>query len=209
MPKAAEQMRQLLEAFGVPLQRETLEAVVAYTEILLKWNRRINLTGIKEREEIWRRHFGESFYLLRIVDLSRGRLVDIGSGAGFPGLALKLVCPLLQVVLLEPASKKAAFLREVARQLHLRDVEVARQRWEEWRKEISPGQFDFITLRAVGGQEKFVSDASEVLGPGGKILLLLGSAGAARVGASSSSYDWRTEKIPGTQRSVVLIGCRR
>ena len=202
-------VKQVLGRLGIEVPNETAEAVITYTEILLKWNQRINLTGIREPEEIWRRHFGESFFLAQLAGLSRGRLVDIGSGAGFPGLAVKLRCPLLEVVLLEPASKKAAFLREVTGQLHMSGVVVLRQRWQEWRKEIRSGGFNFITLRAVGDQEKIVEGARAVLNPGGKILLLLGTEDAQRVIASNSSYEWRTECIPGTLRSVALIGSLR
>ena len=208
MKTPSEQLNQTLETFGLHLRAETFEAVLAYTEMLVRWNRRINLTGIREPVEIWRRHFGESFYLARLVDLGSGRLVDIGSGAGFPGLALKLVCPSLDVTLLEAVGKKAAFLAEVVRQLGLKRVEIVRQRWEEWRKGKSTGAVDFITLRGIGDQECIVADAAHLLGRGGRIILLVSALDAVRIAESSSLYDWRSEKIPGAQRSVVLIGCR-
>ncbi len=202
------QLSDVLKTFGLEIAPTAAEATLAYTEILLRWNRRVNLTAIREPVEIWRRHFGESFYVGRLVDVASGRLVDIGSGAGFPGLALKLVSPGLHVTLLEPVGKKAAFLAEVVRQLGLKGVEIVRQRWEEWKRDKSVGAVDFITLRGVGGQEKIVRDAARVLAPDGKILLLISTSDASHVMESSSVYDWRVEKIPGTQKSVVLIGCR-
>ena len=208
MTTPSEQLNQILKTFCVHPRAETVETVLAYTEILVRWNRRINLTAIREPVHIWRRHFGESFYLARLVDLGSGSLVDIGSGAGFPGLALKLVCPSLNVILLEPVGKKAAFLAEVIRQLGLKGVEIVRQRWEEWRKGKRSGAADFITLRGIGDRESIVADAAHLLRRGGRIILLVSALDAVRIAESSSLYNWRTEKIPAAQRSVVLIGCR-
>ncbi len=208
MNTPSEQLTEILESFGVHTGGETVEKVLAYTGILLRWNRRINLTGIREPVEIWRRHFGESFYLARLVDLASGCLVDVGSGAGFPGLALKLVFPCLDVILLEPVGKKAAFLAEVVRQLGLKRVDILRQRWQEWSKDKGACAVNFVTLRGVGDQEKIVAGAAHLLAPGGQIILLLSTSDAVRIAESSSLYNWRTEKIPGTQKSVVLIGRR-
>jgi 16S rRNA (guanine527-N7)-methyltransferase len=208
MTMADEQLRRILQRFGVQPRAETVEAVVAYTELLVQWNRRVNLTGIRERAEIWRRHFGESFYLTGLVDFDAGRLVDVGSGAGFPGLALKLLCPALRVTLLEPMTKKTAFLGEVARRLSLESVEIVRQRWDEWRRGKGMGAVDFVTLRGVGGQEEIAVDAAQLLAPGGRLILLVSRADADRVSRSCPVFSWRTEKIPGARESVVLIGRR-
>ncbi|MGH9403017.1 MAG: 16S rRNA (guanine(527)-N(7))-methyltransferase RsmG, partial [Terriglobia bacterium] len=85
-----------------------------YLGLLLRWNEKINLTAIRTPEECVTRHFAESLFLARHEQLN-GRLLDIGSGAGFPGLALKVAVPELAVTLLEPVAKKRAFLKEVVR----------------------------------------------------------------------------------------------
>src|SRR3990172_6627889 len=112
----------LLEPFGLDLHRHQIEQVRAYLELLMRWNQRINLTAIRTPEGCATRHFGESLYLARWVEL-RGKLLDIGSGAGFPGLALKICSPELAVTLLEPVAKKRAFLKEVARACGFSEVE--------------------------------------------------------------------------------------
>ena len=100
--------------------------MIAYLELLLRWNKKINLTGIRDWESCVTRHFGESLYLGRWVGLS-GRLLDIGSGAGFPGLSLKIIFPDLSVTLLEPVAKEG-FLKEVARVCGMNLVEVRGER---------------------------------------------------------------------------------
>src|SRR5208283_814072 len=122
MPSEAT-IRQLLEPFGLNLSPEQIGQMIVYLELLLRWNKKINLTGIRDEESCVTRHFGESLYLGRWVEF-RGNLLDIGSGAGFPGLGLKIIFPGLAVTLLEPVSKKRAFLKEVARVCGMNLVEV-------------------------------------------------------------------------------------
>src|SRR5665213_2921666 len=83
-----------------------------YLDLLLKWNARTNLTAIRDPEEIVRRHFGESLFAARHLDPKTATLLDLGSGAGFPGLPIALLCPEIQVTLAESQNKKASFLRE-------------------------------------------------------------------------------------------------
>src|SRR3970040_314440 len=90
---------ELLEPFGLSITAEQTDRLLAYLELLIRWNSKINLVGPASNEECVTRHFGESLFLQRWVDLN-GSLLDIGSGAGFPGLALKIVCPGLEVTLL-------------------------------------------------------------------------------------------------------------
>jgi 16S rRNA (guanine527-N7)-methyltransferase len=98
-------VRQLLEPFGLSLNSDQISQLIAYLELLLRWNKKINLTGIRDAPTCVRRHFGESLYLGRWVGLN-GRLLDIGSVAGFPGLCLKIIFPGLSVTLLDPVVKK-------------------------------------------------------------------------------------------------------
>ncbi|HWQ03191.1 MAG TPA: 16S rRNA (guanine(527)-N(7))-methyltransferase RsmG, partial [Candidatus Nitrosotenuis sp.] len=101
-----------------------------YLELLFNWNRKINLTAVKTPVQAITRHFGESIFAATLLPMNRGVLVDVGSGAGFPGLALKLACPQLEVNLLEPSLKKCAFLAEVTRTLQLEGVQILSERSE-------------------------------------------------------------------------------
>ncbi len=134
MRMSESEVRELLRPFGLPLTSDEMNRLQAYLELLLRWNSRINLTSVRDARECVTRHFGESLYLSRFVHLE-GRLLDIGSGAGFPGLALKITFPKLHVTLLEPAGKKRAFLKEVARACEMDLVEVRSERLSEFAKQ--------------------------------------------------------------------------
>jgi len=116
--------------------------------ILLTWNERINLTAIRDPLEILNRHFCECMYAASTVPVEDGRLADVGSGAGFPGLPLKIIRPGLQVVLIESNVKKATFLAEVIRDLGLAGARVLVSRYEELTEEVAP--LDFVCSRALG-----------------------------------------------------------
>jgi 16S rRNA (guanine527-N7)-methyltransferase len=117
-----------------------------YLDLLMKWNGRTNLTAVREPEEIVRRHFGESLFAARHLGPEVVTLLDLGSGAGFPGLPVALFRPEIRVTLAESQNKKATFLREVVRTLGLANVDVWAQRAEAMPLER---QFHTVTLRAV------------------------------------------------------------
>jgi 16S rRNA (guanine527-N7)-methyltransferase len=125
-----------------------LEQLSAYLDVLLRWNHRVNLTAIREPEEIVWRHFGES--LFAAVQLAPhlppgSKLLDFGSGAGFPGLPIQLLLPHVKVTLAESQTRKASFLREAVRTLKI-PVMV----WSSRVEQMPPGRnFDMVTLRAV------------------------------------------------------------
>src|SRR5260370_7845710 len=116
--------------------------------MVLKWNEKISLRAIREPLEILYRHFCESMYAAVAVPLERGRLADVGSGGGFPGLPLKIIRPDLQVFLVESNIKKVTFLAEVIRELGLKDAQVLARRYEELGEEVAP--LDYVFSRALG-----------------------------------------------------------
>src|SRR5439155_21965584 len=121
-----------------------------FREDLLDWNTQINLTAITDPEEVLIKHFLDSLSLLMVYDVPDVRLLDIGVGAGFPGLPLKIVRPQWQVVLLEATGKKVSFLQHVIEILQLKDVEAVHARAEELaHKDTYRGAFDVVTARAV------------------------------------------------------------
>ena len=190
-------VRQLLEPFGLSLSPDQIGQLIAYLELLLRWNKKINLTGIRDAQSCVSRHFGESLYLGRWVELN-GRLLDIGSGAGFPGLCLKVIFPDLSVTLLEPVAKKRGFLKEVARVCGINFVEVRRERLEDFAGVASPPVYDAATTRAVGHLEELIPLASRCLKSGGELFLWLSRRQAREIGyIHGGMRGVRSIRVPG------------
>nr|WP_229668911.1 16S rRNA (guanine(527)-N(7))-methyltransferase RsmG [Edaphobacter acidisoli] len=166
-----------------------------YLNLLFKWNARTNLTAIRDPGQIVQRHFGESLFAGRHVGFETKTLLDLGSGAGFPGLPIALLRPEIAVTLAESQNKKATFLREAVRTLGLQNVEV----WAE-RAEALPEtrQFDIVTLRAV--DHMAAAFAAAVPRASREILLLAGAH-------PELPADFTVEPpvlIPGSQSSYLI-----
>jgi len=197
---------ELLQPFLISLvSPEQLNQISSYIDLLLRWNARVNLSAIREPEEIVTRHFGESLFAashLLPSPQADAHLVDVGSGAGFPGLATKIWAPALRVTLIESNHKKATFLREVARALELTNVEVFAGRAEDF-----PAKAEFVTLRAVERFEIILPTAVRLVASGGSLGLLIGEAQAQSVPQLAGELQWRDAlPIPLSSRRVVLIG---
>ena len=129
MPALTDLLRPFL---AKPLSTEQTKQVVIYLDSLLKWNAKISLTAVRSPEEIVQRHFGESFFAAERAGVAEAfSLIDVGSGAGFPGLPMAILAPTVQVTLIESQQKKVAFLREVVRALELKNVSVYAGRAED------------------------------------------------------------------------------
>lgn len=197
-------VRRVLAEAGVVVAAETAGSVARYAELLLKWNQRVSLTAITDPREILERHFAESLLAASVVPIQKGRLADVGTGAGFPGLALRVLLAELQLTLIEPNLRKTVFLAEVCRQLRLTGVEILRNRFAD--VDPAPLRLDFLTSRATGGYEELLEWASLALVPGGKVVLWLGAEEASRVGRLSG-FDWRPAKLlPRSQSRFLLVG---
>ena len=200
-------VRQLLEPFGLTLSGEQTGQVVSYLELLLRWNEKINLTSIRDPADCVRRHFGESLYLGRCVELS-GKLLDIGSGAGFPGLCLKILFPELAVTLLEPVAKKRGFLKEAARVCGMSGVEVRRERLEEFAGSAGAAEgYESATARAVGNLPGLILVASRCLKAGGRLFLWLSCRQASELGYNNG--EMRKVKgvlVPGGAQGEIWWG---
>ena len=199
-------VRQLLEPFGLNLSSDQISQLIAYLELLLRWNKKINLTGIRDWESCVTRHFGESLYLGRWVGLN-GRLLDIGSGAGFPGLSLKIIFPDLSVTLLEPVAKKRAFLKEAARVCGMNFVEVRGERLEDFAGAPSLALYDAATARAVGHLEELVPLALRCLKAGGELFLWLSRRQANEMGyIEAGMREVRRVPVPGGGQGEIWWG---
>jgi 16S rRNA (guanine527-N7)-methyltransferase len=169
-----------------------------YLELILKWNARMNLTAIREPEEIVRRHFGESLFAGIHLGMC-GTLLDYGSGAGFPGIPMQLLRPDVRVTLAESQGKKAAFLREAVRELGL-DTEV----WGGRVADMGPErQFDVVALRAVDGMVEAVREAS--VRAEGRVMILSTEAGLDAVGALEGFERAGRIALPESTNGVLEI----
>ena len=167
------------------------------------WGRKIALTTISNEEDVVRFHFGESIFALSLETFANGRLADVGSGAGFPGLAIKLQSPNLSVTLLEPNKKKRAFLNEVTRKLGLSDVAILPIGFEV--SKIRPSELAFVTCRALGRINDILSWSRGTLSSDGCVILWLGAKDAEET-AQIPGWRWAQAPIPGTVKRRILSG---
>ena len=196
----------LLSPFGVTLSVQQAKRLLAYLDLLMRWNQRINLTAIRSPEECVTRHFGESFYLATRLKLA-GRLLDVGSGAGFPGLALKIVAPDLAVTLLEPVAKKRAFLKEVARTCGFDRVEARGERLQDFIRQPTSTSFDFLTSRAVGQPRELAKEAVRCLDSGAKLCLWVAERQAKALTRQCLDFTWDPPlDLPTGRERQILIG---
>jgi 16S rRNA (guanine527-N7)-methyltransferase len=210
----------LLEPFLEPsLPPSTLDQISTYIDLLLRWNARINLTAIRNPEEIVTRHFGESFFLARHLFPKSGtdhrplttdhrppHVLDIGSGAGFPGLPLKLWAPHIHLTLVESNHKKAAFLREVARALALTNINVITDRAEVLAARPDSPRTEVVTLRAVEHFDEILPQAITLLAPRATLALLIGAAQLPRLTAATAMKWHPPIPIPQSRTRVLSIG---
>jgi 16S rRNA (guanine527-N7)-methyltransferase len=222
---------ELLEPFlSAPLTDLQLENISTYIDILLRWNARINLTAVRQPEEIVTRHFGESLFAARHLfpqpelhdasgeprppkpsaaferssDAHSTRLIDVGSGAGFPGLPIKIWAPHTHLTLIESNQKKATFLREVSRSLTLTDVNVFAGRSEDFL-----GAADFVTLRAVERFQDTLPIAARLVVTTGHLALLIGRRQMNSLRDLAPAFHWSEPiAIPLSDARILIIGQR-
>ena len=169
----------LARDFGVHLSPTHLSLFRIYLDELWDWNRRVNLTGVSTRERVVTELFLDSLVPVHHLPLE-GRMIDIGSGAGLPGLPFKIYNPRLELVLVEVKSKKVSFLKQVVRLMGLTGIEIIRDRIENVEDVIRGKGCDLVTSRAFAGLHEILCTGSPFLCPGGLLFGFLGS-GAERL----------------------------
>src|SRR5256886_2012205 len=178
-----------------PRDEQLLAAFESYRKELLDWNTRINLTAITDPQDVLLKHFLDSLSLLKVYTDPEARLLDIGSGAGFPGLPLKIVRPQWYVTLLEATGKKTLFLRHVVETLQLRNVEVVHGRAEELaHKREYRATFDIVTARAVSALPTLLEYCAPYCRVGGVIVL--------------PKKGDLTEELQQAERATVHVGTK-
>ena len=204
-----------------------LQSISTYIDILLRWNARINLTAIRNEEQIVTRHFGESLFaadhlfpsypvsssvspVVKDFDLAESRspkaearLADLGSGAGFPGVPIKLWAPNISLTLIESNQKKATFLRELTRALTLTDINIKNVRAET----LPPSTYDVVTLRAVERLPKVLPIAANLLAPHGRLALLISTSQLESTRSAMPNLIWNDPiPIPQSESRIILVG---
>jgi 16S rRNA (guanine527-N7)-methyltransferase len=164
------------EAYGIELSARELDLFHRYLDELWEWNRKFNLTGLKSRDKIVVELFLDSLLSAPFVP-AEGKMLDVGSGAGFPGVPLKIHCPGLRINLVEASSKKAAFLRQIIRLLKLEEVQVIQQRIEELGERLQQERYDLITARAVADLRQTLLWCAPLLGEGRTLITFSGAEG--------------------------------
>ena len=212
---------ELLQPFlGSPddqrLTTNDLQRISTYIDLLLRWNARVNLTAIRNEEEIVTRHFGESLFAARHLfpQCRRERprscspsetLIDIGSGAGFPGIPIKIWAPEIHLTLIESNQKKATFLREVIRTLTLTDINVFPGRAEAYPNPPA----ETVTLRAVEHFDITLPIAASLVAPQGRLALLISEPQLAAARDLTPGFTWTPPTpIPHSSTRVLAIGRR-
>jgi len=169
-----EELIKQLEQLKIPLTSDIIQKLDQYADFLLEYNQHTNLTAIKTIEEVYLKHFYDSLTLIKISTFADQKLLDIGTGAGFPGLVLAIVFPNLQVSLLDSNNKKTTFLNKCIEKLKLNNVEVYHSRAEEFVKN-NREKYDFITSRAVAELRILLELSIPALKIGGFFLAMKGN----------------------------------
>jgi 16S rRNA (guanine527-N7)-methyltransferase len=194
----------LLQPF-IDLDGSQLHFISIYIDLLLKWNARINLTAIREPNEIVQRHFGESLFAAKYLLEQRPQTaIDLGSGAGFPGVPFAMLAPDVQVTLIESQQKKATFLKELIHVLELKNVTVFSDRAESY-----PETADLVMLRAVEKFEQALHVGIGLTKQGGRIALLIGSGQVEPAHGLSSKVSWNNPmQLPCSSSRALLMGVK-
>ena len=138
-----------VELLGINLDNEKLEKLDKFYELLISWNEKINLTTITKKEDVYLKHFYDSLTLIKSIDLTKNlNVLDVGTGAGFPGIVLKIVFPNLKITLLDSLNKRINYLNEIIKELDLKDIETKWIRIEDYAK-VEKEKYDLIVSRAV------------------------------------------------------------
>ena len=219
---------ELLQPFLGPadhqrLTTNDLQNISTYIDLLLRWNARINLTAIRNQEEVVTRHFGESLFAARHLfparntwgqppsavqaeqGSARTHLIDVGSGAGFPGVPIKIWAPDIHLTLIESNQKKVTFLREVIRAITLMDINVFHGRAEAYPNPPA----DAVTLRAVEHFDTTLPVATRLVAPHGRLALLISEPQLPRTHELTPGFAWTPPlPIPLSSTRILAIGVR-
>ena len=165
-----EEFIKAVKQLKVDLTEEKLEKLNKFYNLLIEWNKKINLTRIEKEDEVYLKHFYDSLTIAKVVDLSEIKaLCDIGTGAGFPGIVLKIFYPNLKITLINSLQKRVNYLNEIIKDLGLDNIEAIHVRGEDYK-----GQYDVVTSRAVANIEKLLGYTMHLVSPTGIFVAMKG-----------------------------------
>ncbi|MGB9448186.1 MAG: 16S rRNA (guanine(527)-N(7))-methyltransferase RsmG [Candidatus Acidiferrum sp.] len=206
-PLSADVIRHALQSFQVSVDEQQIHLVQQYMRTLLHWNEKLNLTAIRDPMEISYRHFCESMFAGAVLPGDFGRLADIGSGAGFPGIPLKILRPEIELFLVESNIKKGTFLAEIVRELDLSNTRVLISRYSELAEDLAP--LDYVCSRALGEFGPFLDWAASEQLSARRTLLWIGGRDLDEA-RKSPHWDWQEPiPVPQSLRRYLLVGTRR
>lgn len=163
-----------IKKIGIEITDEQLKQLDSYFHLLVETNKKFNLTAITEEQDVYLKHFYDSLTIVKAIKLNTQSLCDIGTGAGFPGLVLKIVFPNLNVTLIDATNKKCLFLQEVITKLNLKNIQVINARIEEYSK-VNREKFDIVTCRAVAPLKHLLEYAIPLVKVNGLFIPLKGN----------------------------------
>ena len=160
-----------LEKLGITLTTEQEIKLEKFYNLLIEWNQKINLTRIVEKEDVYLKHFYDSLTITKVVDLSKiETLCDVGTGAGFPGIVLKIVYPNLKITLVDSLLKRVNYLNVIIKELELENIKAIHTRGEDLKE-----TFDIVTARAVANIEKLLIYTMHLVNKNGSLIAMKGN----------------------------------
>lgn len=200
----------------IELTDEQIEKLTRYYELLIEWNGKMNLTALTEPSDVALKHFCDSILLLKYAEIpENSSLIDVGTGAGFPSLPIKIVRPDIKLCLLDSLNKRLVFLSEVVKELGLNDVKIVHSRAEDGaRKAELREKFDFATSRAVAQLNVLSEYCLPYVKVGGAFLAMKGKYSEEEIGSAKSGIKLlggKTEKVDtyyladGSERTIINV----
>ena len=160
-----------LKKINIDITEEQLQKLDKFYKLLLEWNEKINLTRIVEKKEVYLKHFYDSLTIVKVINLEeKETLCDVGTGAGFPGIILKIMYPHLKITLIDSLQKRVNYLNEIIKELELDNINAIHVRGEDYKE-----KFDIVTSRAVANIEKLVNYTMHLLNKNGVLIAMKGN----------------------------------
>lgn len=196
-----DELEKLCSASGLEIGKENLAKLHLYAHLLMEWNKTMNLTAIDKEDEIIEKHFYDSLLPAKVFDFHNKCLIDVGTGAGFPGLVLAIVFPDLKVTLVDSTKKKFEFLSEVKSQLGLSNVEFVNARAEDLKQFRE--KFDIVTARAFSSLNAIIEVCVPLLKVGGTLIAMKSSKADGEIKTSKNALQRLESKIVKDQRDFL------
>lgn len=198
------QFMEALKKQGIELTEEQIGQFEKYYDMLIHWNEKINLTAVTDKEDVYLKHFYDSLTPLFYTDIPEGtRLCDVGAGAGFPSIPMKIVRPDIKVTIVDSLNKRINFLNELTAELSLGDMHLVHDRAENFGQYTARHMFDMVTARAVANLNTLLELCLPLVRTGGKFIVLKGKRGQAELEDSTYALDLLGGKILETHQFTL------